>query len=125
MNCKDCLYYEVCKAYSPRDSWATQNCAEECVCFTSRSEWVHLPCKVGDTVYIPWHWNGEQGVAFTTVEEIKFYNNNHFLFFIQLQSDDEDYNETFGEWKEDGTLGKTVFLTREEAEKALKECEKE
>lgn len=45
MTCKDCLHYEICEAYSPRDSYATLHCAEECVCFTDRSEWVHLPCK--------------------------------------------------------------------------------
>lgn len=44
MTCKDCLHYEICEAYSPRDSYATLHCAEECVCFTDRSEWVHLPC---------------------------------------------------------------------------------
>lgn len=43
MTCKDCLHYEVCEVYSARDTWATQHCAEECVCFADRSEWVHLP----------------------------------------------------------------------------------
>lgn len=51
MTCKDCLHNEVCEAYSPRDTWATQHCAEDCVCFADRSEWVHLPCKVGDKAY--------------------------------------------------------------------------
>lgn len=44
--CIDCFHYEICEAYSPRDSYATLHCAEECVCFTDRSEWVHLPYKV-------------------------------------------------------------------------------
>lgn len=50
-SCKDCLHNEVCEAYSPRDTWATQHCAEECACFADRSEWVHFPCRVGDMVY--------------------------------------------------------------------------
>ena len=81
------------------------------------------PCKVGDTVYIPWHWNNKNGIAFAEVEEIKIYDsNNHYMFLIDLQSDDEEFNQSFGGWKIGKSIGKTVFLTREEAERALKEC---
>lgn len=80
------------------------------------------PCKVGDTVYIPWHWNNKSGIAFAEVEEIKNYDsNNHYMFLIDLQSDDEEFNQSFGGWKIGESIGKTVFLTREEAEQALKE----
>ncbi len=80
------------------------------------------PCKVGDTVYVPWRWNGEQGIGVVEVEEIKIYNSqNHIMFFIDMQSDDEDYNQSYGGWKIDKSIGKTVFLTKEEAEQALKE----
>ena len=82
------------------------------------------PCKVGDTVYIPWHWNNKNGIAFAEVEEIKIYDsNNHYMFLIDLQSDDEEFNQSFGGWKIGKSIGKTVFLTREEAERALKERE--
>lgn len=82
------------------------------------------PCKVGDTVYIPWHWNNTNGIAFAEVEEIKIYDsNNHYMFLIDLQSDDEEFNQSFGGWKIGKSIGKTVFLTREEAERALKERE--
>ena len=82
------------------------------------------PCKVGDTVYIPWHWNNKNGIAFAEVEEIKIYDiNNHYMFLIDLQSDDEEFNQLFGGWKIEKSIGETVFLTREEAERALKECE--
>ena len=50
MTCKDCLHCEVCKSYSKRESFATLHCAEECPCFTEKSEWVHLPCKKGDVL---------------------------------------------------------------------------
>lgn len=82
------------------------------------------PCNVGDTVYIPWHWNNRNGIAFAEVEEIKIYDsNNHYMFLIDLQSDDEEFNQSFGGWKIGKSIGETVFLTREEAEKALKERE--
>lgn len=80
------------------------------------------PCKVGDTVYIPWHWNNKNGIAFAEVEEIKIYDsNNHYMFLIDLQSDDEEFNQSFGGWKIGKIIGETVFLTRKEAERALKE----
>ena len=84
---------------------------------------VLMPCKVGDRVYVPWCWNGEHDIAFANVEEIKIYDSqNHSMFFIDLQSDEEEFNQSFGGWKLDKSIGKTVFLTREEAERALKEC---
>ena len=58
MTCKDCLHYEVCESYSKRESLATLYCAEECPCFTDKSEWVHLPCKVNSTVYIVSEYRG-------------------------------------------------------------------
>ena len=79
-------------------------------------------CKVGDTVYIPWRWNNKNGIAFAEVEEIKIYDsNNHYMFLIDLQSDDEEFNQSFGGWKIGKIIGETVFLTRKEAERALKE----
>ena len=82
------------------------------------------PCKAGNTVYIPWHWNNKNGIAFAEVEEIKIYDsNNHYMFLIDLQSDDEEFNQSFGGWKIGKSIGETVFLTREEAERALKERE--
>ncbi len=84
--------------------------------------WMRPPCKVGDTVYIPWHWDGQQGVSSAKVEEINIYDNkNHFMFLIDLQSDDEEYSQKYDGWKIDKSIGETVFLTREEAEKALAE----
>lgn len=80
------------------------------------------PCKVGDTVYVPWHWDGQQGVGFAEVEEIKIYDNkNHIMFFIDLESDDEEFEQQYGGWKLDKSIGETVFLTKEEAENALAE----
>ena len=80
------------------------------------------PCKVGDTVYIPWTWDGQQGVGFAKVEEIKIYDNkNHIMFFIDLESDDEEYEQQYGGWKLGKSIGDTVFLTKEEAEEKLKE----
>ena len=80
------------------------------------------PCKVGQTVYVPWRYEFQQGIAIVTVQEIKFYDTNtsHCMFFIDMESDNECFNQSFGGWKIEESIGVTVFLTQEEAEKALK-----
>ena len=83
---------------------------------------VKLPCKMGDMVFVPWDWDGEQGVAVANIEEIQIIDSqNRWMFFIDLQSDDEPFNQAFGRWKLGESIGGTVFLTREEAKKALAE----
>ena len=86
--------------------------------------WIRPPCKVGDKVYVPWIWDDEQGIASVEVQEFRVYDNkNHWMFFIDMESDDEDYNQLFGGWRIEKCIGKTVFLTKEEAEKELeKRC---
>ena len=78
---------------------------------------IKLPIKVGDTVYVPWRWAFQQGVANVKVEEIKFYDSQmHYMFLIDMESDNECFNQSFGGWKIEQCIGKTVFLTREGAE---------
>lgn len=117
MTCKDCLHYEICDAYSPRDSYATLHCAEECVCFTDRSEWVHLPCKVGDIVY---YFDGAYYLKNKNNWEVKPIKVTEFstkigrsgkLYPLSIIANGTRYPLT--------SIGKTVFLTREEAEKVL------
>lgn len=60
MNCRDCLHYGICRLdvcfsyadngeiYQYQDS---QKVDEDCEAFSDKSEWIHLPCKVGDTLY--------------------------------------------------------------------------
>lgn len=79
------------------------------------------PVKVGQTVYVPWFYEGQQAIATVKVEEIRFYDSKmHCMFYIDMESDDESFNQSFGGWKVAQSIGKTVFLTREEAERALK-----
>ena len=82
---------------------------------------IRLPIKVRQTVYVPWRYDGDQAVATVEVEEIKFYDSAmHYMFLIDMESDDECFNQSFGGWKIAQSIGKTVFLTKEEAEKSLK-----
>lgn len=79
------------------------------------------PCKVGDTVYYPWIYDGQCGVAFNKVESIKIYVNGLPLVIVEDWGSDMPMPISF--CNED--FGKTVFLTREDAEKALGEREGE
>lgn len=34
---------------------------------------IELPCKVGDTIYVPWVYDGEYGVSFHEIKRIEIY----------------------------------------------------
>lgn len=125
MNCKDCLHYDACMEYTnlSESEYAQNYDRQETACeiFKDKSEWVHLPCNVGDTIYYPWIFDGIEGIAFSNVKEISIYDNLTFLVFVEDWGSDMPMPTAF--YKEN--FGKTVFLTREEAEKALEERRKE
>lgn len=112
-NCRDCLHFKACyemAAANNADEFNTMF-AEKCEDFADRSEWVHLPCRVGDTVYTIYN----ASLSHYKVVEIII---NDFVW-AKL------YNgEYSGEYKSeliclDFSFNEFVFLTREEAEKAL------
>lgn len=81
---------------------------------------IELPCAVGDTVWaITWVFNGKEIVNSIISRKIDG--------FIGIRSNPlcmiskEPYRMDFSS----SEFGKTVFLTREEAEAALNECETE
>jgi hypothetical protein len=81
----------------------------ECPNFKPKSRFAELPCEVGQTIYQVgkgkvWEWQ---------IAVIEVYQEG-----IVLVDDSDNYIHP-----ED--IGKTVFLSREEAEKALKERESE
>ena len=71
------------------------------------------PCKVGQTVYvISRYYTGSWEMYECSIDNITIYEKNTFL------SMSSKGKFTFGE--EVSQIGKTVFLTREEAEQALR-----
>ena len=79
---------------------------------------IELPCAVGDTVWVvTWVFNGKEIVNSIVSRKIDG--------FIEIRSNSlcmisiEPYRMDFAS----SEFGKTIFLTREEAEAALKECE--
>ena len=110
-SCKDCINYDVCS-----NNGANCDRANHCEMFKDRNRFVELPCKVGDTIYEITErkrngkWN--KVIVERVVNGIEI-GRSGFMTVI--------CGTTITVFLFD--LGKTVFLTREEAEKALKERE--
>lgn len=72
-----------------------------------------LPCKAGDIVYRIWTYSNGGYVQDYTIVEIEIYEDEILLF------DDSDNQIQITD------IGKTVFLTKEQAEARLKELREE
>jgi hypothetical protein len=53
MTCKDCVHYKVCKKYNNvyERELSERYCAE-CPHFKNKANFVELPCKVGDGIWV-------------------------------------------------------------------------
>ena len=82
---------------------------------------IELPCKIGDTLYMPWEWNGQKGIACLTVTVLSCIVGLGWSFGTDFDTDDEDYYEAYncGSFKLTD-FGKIVFLSQEEAEAKMK-----
>ena len=78
---------------------------------------IKLPCKVGDTIYFIKSFKDELIVK-ATIENIHIWSSGHIK--IESHTDRSSKYWTGQEWSIKD-IGKTVFLTREEAEKHLEE----
>ena len=86
---------------------------------------IELPCKVGDMLYTNWRWQGDYMREKDAPYPIK-------VVFIGINNSEEMggglinvVNEKGRMWQFSfNNIGKVVFLTREEAEKRLKELQK-
>ena len=129
MTCKDCIHYEAChdmyyeehatRHFDPEK----HNAEKECGYFKDRSRFVELPCKIGDTVYSIYKGDIEAHIV-NRLEFCTVGNNSECQDYFGTAEgiDDCDENFSFINFTK-ATFGKTVFLTREAAEQALKERE--
>lgn len=125
MTCKDCLHYEAHKHFFRSadyekdfdDYFKDIDIEYKCPEFTDRSEWVHLPCKVGDTVYYfdgAYYLKNKNNWKITPIKVTELstkIGRSGKLYPLSIIANGTRYPIT--------SIGKTVFLTREEAEKAL------
>lgn len=119
MTCKDCLHYEACKGtyvnvseYKSITDFDGEHYADiyHCPDFADKAELVHLPCKVGTPVF----FLRDQNIIETSVEKIIFKGKG---CYIKLKCN--AMYETSCQ-----SIGKTVFFTREAAEKAFEKRRK-
>ena len=80
---------------------------------------VVLPCKVGDTVY---YRNGKKRII--AFEVTGFSVDDTGAWLIHAEHHDDEKSTSYGYSLDTDKIGKTVFLTREEAEAALEAMKK-
>ncbi len=124
MTCKDCIHRKACKniayEYAGEDAasaYDEDSCckpfAETCANFSDKSEWFHLFGKIGSELYVICHDKNKCEFCVVMGKLNKIWIGDCAVYSVSLLKDDyvfrsEDFN-------------KTVFLTREEAERALEE----
>lgn len=124
MTCKDCLHYESHKHFfnSPNykkdfdDYFKDKDIEHKCPEFTNRSEWVHLPCKVGDDVYCIF----ENKVCIANVLAL-YIDKVGIICELQISLNGELPTAPCSvcHIDRDSYTDNDIYLTREEAEKAL------
>ena len=123
--CKDCIHLEACVymlnviGFNVNKDQNREGAEKRCSAFTDKSRFVELPCKVGDVVYYiegAYYSSRRQTVRPIEVTEIswKCDRSGRDLWFALIAN---------GTRYKFSSIGKTVFLTREEAEAALAERE--
>ena len=118
MKCENCYHYEACKScheefnYMVGENLGVVNCP----LFEDKSLIVELPCRVGDTVYVC--YESPKGISETTIARFEIYGKFTTVVFSN--------GSQFTVWKNDWSVYKSaVFLSREEAERALEEINNE
>ena len=111
MICKDCLHDEACRYYRDFD---------ECENFKDKSEWVHLPCNIGQKVWIVFTPKypanpSDKGKWFMVQDGVQR------IIFGAKGISIETWNVGTIPQRE---VGIKLFFTEEEAEKALEERRK-
>jgi len=97
----------------------TNNALEELKVYRNLEEQgllIKLPCKVGDTLYVP---------CVNSVMETKVDCIQLKVGVVVFTKNINKHGFENHHWFRESDIGKTVFLTREEAEKALKGAENE
>lgn len=107
--CKECIHAEVCPD--------KDNVVRPCYFFKDRSKFIELPCKVGDILYHPVPLRNI--IAEYRIKSFQIYSN---CVWVNWNLVDGVATINFsGIYANE--IGKTVFLTQEEAEQAFKERE--
>ena len=118
VTCKECLFLGICK-------YNSNPTGEEEICevFADKALFVKLPCKVGDTVYIFNRSQDRVQKMFFDKPDIRCHCALEDNLCMATCSDKSNGICAYRFKNDFSEMGKTVFLTYKEAEKALKEKE--
>lgn len=111
MKCKDCMHFELCDMDSAVYNFNFPETADDCSFFKDKSQYIKLPCKVGDTVYFI-------KSAFSFLPAPKSEKICRIIIY-----EDETMFKTENKSFSEKSINDIVFLTKEAAEKALRERE--
>ena len=103
-SCKECIHFDRCKGLYKFDR-LQKAVSKGCSYFKDRSRFVELPCKLGDTVYFI------KGGRVMSDTVIRFVIDRYAVKLTKSNGTDIGYTTQFGE---------RIFLTRKEAEQALR-----
>ena len=124
--CKDCVHYDLCRSCSRIQlGWHgnsvhyVENIEEICKDFKDRSQFIELPCKVGDILYHPVPLRNM--IAEYKIKSFQIYP--HCVWVNWNIVDGVATINTSGIYANE--IGETVFFTKEAAEQAVKEREKD
>lgn len=115
MICEKCLHDGICYMQEICNNLEQYLKEYGCEAFDDRSEWIHSPCNIGDVFFrtLPWINKVDKCTVLSLTKKVDE------IWKIGLKSG--TFKSVFEITTDD--IGKTVFLTHEEAEKALKERE--
>lgn len=113
-SCKDCICYSGCSGILNDFGMRLNPAREVCDRFEDHARFVELPCKVGDTLYTV--VRGYK-IREWIVTDICF--SDYLPISVMVITARDKRNSEHIRFA-DHYLGKTVFLTREAAEQALK-----
>lgn len=123
MTCKDCIHYIACKSLLESQGYIVDGAGEDadkrCKEFADKSRFVELPCKVGDVVYVLTS-DSPTGFEESRVKRMTLSNfNGGMTIKFKIPCVYDDWGKAFWQFSSED-FGKTVFLTKEEAEAELK-----
>lgn len=118
--CENCIHESVCRIRTYPSQYGLTG--DGCGHYKDKSLFVELPVAVGKFVYMPWEWLGQTGIAQLRVMGFSKMIGFGWEFLTDFESDDVGYFDKYngGRFNFD-QVGKTVFLTEEEAERKLSE----
>lgn len=108
--CGDCIHLKVCEDIDDGIQMCCTN-HKGCEHFKDKSRYIELPCVVGDTVYCIQPFYDHDRKKYKTIIKPRVVD---FVFTMPFMA------ESNGMILKERDFGKTVFLTKEEAEQVLK-----